>query len=124
MTSLGGAFLVAALLTVVPWTRFGHGSGAFDAWRWPRWSLLAATASALGFAFWVFQWWRPRMTDRAAGWTLGGLGIIVTVASLLAATFAPSLTKPTPVPWLVSLAGLASVVASIRVATRAGGRRG
>ncbi|HJY31620.1 MAG TPA: hypothetical protein VJ573_01865, partial [Actinomycetota bacterium] len=43
------AFGLAVLVTALPWSRFGPGSGAFGAWtRSGHWSLVAALAAIGG----------------------------------------------------------------------------
>jgi hypothetical protein len=116
MGLVGIAFAAAVLVTLLPWTRFGHASGPLDAWRWARWSLVAAIAAAVGLLLWAVQWWRPRIVDHAAAVGLGCLGGIVAAAGVLAALFPPSLTKGTLVPWLEAFAGLAAAAAAIRAA--------
>jgi phosphatidylserine synthase len=120
MALVGIAFAAAAILTLLPWTRFGHASGPLDAWRWARWSLVAAVAAVAGLAVWALQWWRPRVVDRTAALVLTVLGGIVAAAAALAAVFPPSLTKGTVVPWLEAVAGMAAAAVAIRAA-RAGG---
>ena len=50
----GAGLSLALLATVLPWKRFGLGSGPFGAWGLtPRWSLLAATAALIGTLLWA-----------------------------------------------------------------------
>ncbi len=122
MVAVGVSFVAAALVTLVPWTRFGGASGWLDAWRWPRWSLLASTAAAAGAVLWALQWWRPRIVDRAAAIVLVSLGVLACAASLLAGAYPPPLTKDTAAPWVEAAAGLAAVAASVRAIRRSRSR--
>lgn len=51
-------FAAALLLTLPPWSRFAAVSGPLEAW-FGHWALLAAVASALGFAVVVSSRLRP-----------------------------------------------------------------
>lgn len=114
LAGVGATFAICVALTALPWTRFGHASGPFDAWRWPRWSLMAAVAAVVGLAVWAFQWWRPRMTDRAALLVLASLAAVTTLGGLLAGLVPAPLTKPTWVPWVVAAIGAVAALAAAR----------
>lgn len=121
---VGAAFAICVILTALPWTRFGHASGPFDAWRWPRWSLPAAAAAVLGLAVWAFQWRRSRMTDRAALLLLAGIAAVTALAGVLAAVVPAPLTKTTWVPWVVAAVGAVSAVAAVGPTRRTRSRYG
>jgi hypothetical protein len=114
LAGVGAAFAICVALTALPWTRFGHASGPFDAWRWPRWSLMAAVAAVVGLAVWAFQWWRPRMTDRTALLVLASLAAVTTLGGLLAGLAPAPLTKSTWVPWVVAATGAVATLAAAR----------
>jgi hypothetical protein len=112
LAGVGVAFGVCVALSTLPWTRFGHASGPFDAWRWPRWSLLAVVGAAVGLAIWAFQWWRPRMTDRTALLLLASLAAITAIGGVLAGLFPAPLTKSAWVPWVVAAIGAVAAFAA------------
>lgn len=114
LAGVGAAFGICVALTTLPWTRFGHASGPLDAWRWPRWSLLAATGAVVGLAVWAFQWWRPRMTDRTALLLLASLAVVTALGGVLAATAPAPLTRSTLVPWIVAGIGAVAALAAAR----------
>jgi hypothetical protein len=124
MAAVGAAFAAAAVISALPWTRFAQASGALDAWRWPEWSLLAATAACAGLALWALQWWRSTITDLAAARALAWIGAVVAIAGVLAALVPPALAKATPVPWLAAVVGAAATVAAVRAARSAPRPRG
>jgi hypothetical protein len=105
LTGIG--FLTAAVASVLPWSRFNFGAGAFGGWGLSplRWSLVAALAAAAGSLWWVVQWWlrrRPRDPGRPA--------ITLVLAGLVAAGSVLDLLRPPPYtdPWLgpwVALSG-------------------
>lgn len=107
-----GAFLaVAVLVTLLPWTRFGTGSGFAGAWAIDRrWSMLAAFGAVLTLVAWLGPGRRPAVARAAA--TLGGA--VIAVGSLLAALNPPPFTKPALAPWIGLVAGVTVMGASIR----------
>ncbi len=111
----GAAFAVAALSSVLPWTRVGEGSGLFGGWGLPpRWSLLASGAAALGLLLWIAPRAvriRPRPAWSAA---LAVLAALVACGGVLAIVRPPSFTHATFAPWLALASGLAGVGGSIR----------
>lgn len=124
LAGVGVAFAVYVALTSLPWTRFGHASGSFDAWRWPRWSLLAGVGAVVGLALWAFQWWRPRMTDRTALLLLASVAAVTALGGVLAGLFPPPLTKSTLVPWVAAAIGAVATLAAARPGQRAPRRHG
>jgi hypothetical protein len=110
----GAAFAVAVLASLLPWSRFGMGSGALGAWgREPHWSLLAGVAAAIGFAVW-FSRALVRPADGSA-WDIAmtALGAIVTLGTTLALLNPPPFTKPWLGPWVALPAGAVAWAASI-----------
>ena len=124
LAGVGAAFAICVALTSLPWTRFGHASGPFDAWRWPRWSLMAAVGAVVGLAVWAFQWWRPRMTDRTALLVLASLAAVTALGGLLSGLAPAPLTKSTWVPWVVAAIGAIAALAAARPSRRTPRRRG
>jgi hypothetical protein len=124
LARVGAAFAICVALTSLPWTRFGHASGPLDAWRWPRWSLMAVVGAVVGLAVWAFQWWRPRMTDRTALLVLASLAAVTALGGLLSGLVPAPLTKSTWVPWVVAAIGAIAAVAAARPGRRTPRRRG
>lgn len=107
-----GAFLaVAVLVTLLPWTRFGTGSGFAGAWAIDRrWSMLAACGAVLTLVAWLGLGRRETATRRAS--ILGGA--VIAAGSLFAALNPPPFTKPALAPWIGLVAGVTVMGASIR----------
>jgi hypothetical protein len=106
-------FLLAALATVLPWSRFGPGAEAFGAWsRSNRWSVVAAVAALAGLGLSLAQR-SPRL--RTARWDLAVamLGAAVTLASLLAVAYPPAFSRPWLGPWIASAAGALACGATV-----------
>ncbi len=115
-TIAGGAFAVAVAATLLPWSRFGMGSGAFGAWgREPHWSLVAALAAVIGVAVWLARA-LIRPSDGAA-WEVAMivLSAIVSLATVLAIVDPPPFTSPWLGPWISLAAGLIACAASTLV---------
>ena len=109
-------FLLAALATILQWSRFGPGSEAFGAWsRANRWSVLAGVAALLGLGLSLAQRSRHLQTT---GWDLATamVAATVTIASLLAIAYPPAFSRPWLGPWVAAAAGAfacgATVIAS------------
>jgi len=121
---MGTALAVALTSTVLPWTRFGTGSGLFGAWSSSApWSLLAAAASALGLAWWVARATRGRGVEGRAAWGFVLIGLVGAAASLLALAAPPTFTKASLAPWIGFACSLAVAVAAlrtVRIRSRAG----
>jgi hypothetical protein len=108
----GVAFCLAAIATVLPWSRFGAGSEPFGAWSSsPTWSMLAATAAIAGLLLWVGR----RFTSGSARWDvlLALAGALVASASVLAILRPPPFTSPWLGPWVSMVAGVAGATAAI-----------
>lgn len=111
-----GSLLAAAFLTtLLPWTRFGSGSGFAGAWALDtRWSMVAALGSVLSLAPWLVLRRRPEaaLTSSIVG------GLTVAAGSLLAIMNPPPFTKPALAPWLALASGIATVTASVLARAR------
>jgi hypothetical protein len=113
---IGTAFLVAMVATLLPWTRFGEGSGLFGAWgRTAEWSLVAAIGASLGLAGWL-------VLSRARGlpsitWLIieASFGAAVALGSIVAAIRPPPFTRPWLGPWIGAPAGLLACIAAVRM---------
>jgi hypothetical protein len=100
--SLGG-FALAAVATLVPWSRFGTGSEPLGAWGDSfRWSLVAAVAAVVGM---LLAATRPR----SRGAVLAA-AVIVVSASILSVTDPPAFTSPWLGPWLALAGGATALV--------------
>ncbi|MEO8422947.1 MAG: hypothetical protein ABI595_03435 [Actinomycetota bacterium] len=101
----GALLAVAALATLLPWTRFSTGSGFAGAWAFDvRWSMLAACGAVIGLGVWLAFGRRPSIARTAAILA----GTLVLVGSLLAALNPPPFTKPALAPWIGLAAGVAA----------------
>ena len=111
---------------MLPWTRFGRGSGAFGAWNL-TWSGAAALAFALGTLVWLFA--RTR-TIRIAPTVLVALAATGLAATVLALVRPPVFARPWVGLWIGVAGGLLALGASIvarrgaSAAPRARGRAG
>jgi hypothetical protein len=98
--------VVAALATILPWSRFGPGSGPFGAWSAdPLWSMVAAIAATAGLVLAVTQ---PMARERSRAWDLGCLvtGLLVVAGSALALARPPAFASPWLGPWIALIGGL------------------
>jgi B-box zinc finger protein len=76
----GAAFACALVLTLLPWTRFGTGSGFAGAWATDlRWSMLAALAAFAGVAAWLAgrRFGRLALRTEVVAGVLGGVGALM-----------------------------------------------
>jgi len=117
---VGIAFAVAAVTTLLPWTRFGEGSHPFGAWgRAAQWTVVAAVAAGLGLAVWLtMRGLRIRPHPR---WAIveGVLGAVVTVGATLATLRPPPFTRPWLGPWIALPAGMVAYAAALATMVRA-----
>ena len=120
---VAGAGLALALLgTLLPWSRFGVGSGAFGAWGEPiRWATLTVVAVLLGILAWgarraLLQ--PPHFLDTA----IAVLGGVASLGALLALWHPPAFAPTWIGPWVALLGGAiacASTVVEVRTGRRA-----
>jgi hypothetical protein len=105
---LTGAFLaVAALATLLPWTRFSTGSGFAGGWAFDlRWSMLAAGGATTGLGVWL------RAADRPSVARIAAIvcGAAVSAGSLFAILNPPPFTKPALAPWIALVSGAGALV--------------
>jgi hypothetical protein len=93
-----GGFLLAAVATLLPWSRFGTGSEPLGAWGDSfRWSLVAAVAAVVGLLL-------AATRSRSDGGVVVVAAIVV-VASILAVADPPAFTSPWLGPWLAIAGG-------------------
>ena len=110
----GLGFLVAAAGSVLPWTRFGVGSGIFGGWGvgHPRWSTLATGAALVGLVVvtvMVARFSRLRPLGAALLTVLAAAGGVGAVLHMLNP---PPFTQAWLGPW-VALAGSAAVLGAM-----------
>ncbi|MGZ5298438.1 MAG: hypothetical protein ACXWDU_02065 [Actinomycetota bacterium] len=111
----GALLAVAALATLLPWTRFSTGSGFAGAWAFDeRWSMLAACGAVIGFGAWLAFGRRPSVARTAAIVA----GTVVVAGSLLAALNPPPFTKPALAPWIGLAAGGGAAIAGAYTRSR------
>jgi hypothetical protein len=94
-------FVAVVVLSAFPWSR-GLVSGPFSAWA-RHWSLVACALALAGAVVSLLAWRRPRrpVLETAAE---AGLAIAVGAAAILHADFPPSLSEPTSMPLLATVA--------------------
>ncbi len=111
---IGIGFAVATVATLLPWTRFGEGSGPFGAWgRTAEWSLLAAVAATSGLVVWLIG---SRTATRAGTvWIVieGVLGGVVVFGAVLSAVNPPPFTRPWIGTWVACAGGAIACGAAI-----------
>ncbi len=111
----GAGLAVLVISTVLPWTRFGTGSGWFGAWGLPpRWSCLTALAAAAALLIWAVR----RRPWRFVGWLVAGLCVIAAIGAGLAVVNPPPFTQAAAGPWVALVAGLATGAAAVGAARR------
>jgi len=118
----GAGFALSVLATILPWTRFGEGSGLLGAWgRTTRWSVLATVAAVLGLGVWF------ALRRGAVRWSWvaveTALGAIIVLGAVLAIVRPPPFTRPWIGPWFALGAGLLSCAAAWTTSVRARERR-
>ena len=111
-----GAFIAfAALVTLLPWTRFGTGSGFGGAWAFDqRWSIVAASAGVVGLVAWLLLGRRPAAARIVAIVS----GSVVAVGSLMAILNPPPFTKPALAPWIALVTGAGAGVVGLSARAR------
>lgn len=98
---------IAALATLLPWTRFSTGSGFAGAWAFDeRWSMLAAVGAVIGLAVWLAFPRRPAVARTAAIIA----GAVVVAGSVFSLLNPPPFTKPALAPWIGLAAGGGAVI--------------
>lgn len=112
------AFVLAVGSTLLPWTTVGAGSGPLGAWGTrPHWSLLAATSALAGL---LVAARGRRVPGTARRWEAGGagLGLLLTLASVLAWFRPPFPADATLTPWVAALAGAVATADMLMGAAR------
>lgn len=111
---VGAALGAALLVTTLPWSRFGAGSGAFGAWsRTFRWSMVAAVAAAVGALLWTLARRGWLGAHRLPPAVFGAVAAAGGVGALLAIAHPPPFARPSLAPWLALAACLAAVAGSV-----------
>jgi hypothetical protein len=107
MIASTAAFVLAAIGTTLPWTRFQEGSGPFGAWGLtPRWSLLTVAGCVAGLVASVLAWGGG---DGAALTALRVSAILVVLGAILALARPPAFAPPWLGPWVSLVGGIAAV---------------
>jgi drug/metabolite transporter (DMT)-like permease len=106
--------------SLLPWSRFGDNSRYLGAWTL-HWSLIAALAGVLGFAFAVFVRYRP-LDPRAEAAAYGLLGLLIVIAAAIQHRHPPILSEATFWPWVAVLGGALAVLGGVLRMRRAGGQ--
>jgi len=113
--AIGGLLALALLGTLLPWTRFGTGSGFAGGWAVDRrWSMLAAGAAVVSLGLWVWSARRPVLARIAA---LTG-GALILTGSVLSIANPPPFTKPALAPWLAAVAAAGAIGVGALMRTR------
>lgn len=94
------AFLMAFVATLLPWTRFGTGSGRFGAWSLSfRWSLVVVGGAGAGTLLATLLLARRRPSGRVAAVALAALAIVVAAGAVLHILRPPPFTNASLGPW-------------------------
>lgn len=111
---VGVGFAIATAAAVVPWKRYGLGSGPFGAWGvTPRWSIVAAVAALIGLGVWATCGLSRRWTSGRWVATLRALAIVVAASAILHLLRRPGFGPHSIGPW-ISLAGAIVAVVGTR----------
>jgi hypothetical protein len=91
--------------SILPWTRFGQGSGLFGGWGTPlRWSVLASVVATIGAGVALAVWIRGGRPGRRAIVVLAIMAGLAGLGALLHFLRPPPFSRPWIGPW-VALAG-------------------
>ena len=103
----GVGLTIAVAASVLPWKKYGIGSGSFGAWGLtPRWSILAGAAAVLGLVVWaVFCVARLKPGPRCRS-TMRVVILLAAAGTVLHLVYRPGFGPHSIGPW-VALAGLA-----------------
>jgi hypothetical protein len=104
-------FGLVVVTSLLPWSRFGDNSRYLGAWTL-HWSLIAALAGVLGFAFAVFVRYRP-LDPRAEAAAYGLLGLLIVIAAAIQHRHPPILSEATFWPWVAVLGGALAVLGGV-----------
>jgi asparagine N-glycosylation enzyme membrane subunit Stt3 len=105
--------VLAAAATVLPWSRFGPGSGPFGAWSGdPLWSMVPAVSAAVGVALAAT---RAFARGRPLAWDVVclAIGLLVVAGSILALARPPAFAAPWLGPWIALAGGLITAGGSL-----------
>lgn len=115
--AVGVALAILLASTVLPWTRFGTGSGWFGAWGLPvRWSSAVVLAAVLATLFWL---WR-RSPGRAVAATVAVLAVVAATGAEFAILNPPPFTRSSVAPWIALAAGVAAGASAFTIARHPG----
>lgn len=112
----GVAFCLAAIASLLPWTRFASGSGFAGGWALDlRWSTLASITAVGSLACWIFGRRRGLVGLR----TRVVLGLAGALGATMAIVNPPPFKHASITPFLVVPLMLTGVVATFRLARQA-----
>ena len=112
---IGALIALAVLATMLPWTRFGTGSGFGGAWALDqRWSIVAAGVGVVGLVAWLLLDRRPGVVRIVAIMS----GSLIAVGSLMAILNPPPFTKPALGPWIALVTGAGAGVVGLSARAR------
>ena len=110
----GWALVVALAATLLPWSRFGVGSGVFGAWgRQVRWAHLATLASGAGILVWLVRRMLGDGDRRGFDVAIAVLGALTFAGALLAISRPPPFTHTAVGPWVAGIAGAVACAAAL-----------
>jgi hypothetical protein len=101
-------FAIVALLSILPWSKFGVATGMWGAWTL-HWSLLAVAAGALGLGTAVVLRRRP-LDPRVEAGLYAGLAAAVIMGAILHWAHPPPLSRATAIPWRACVAAASLVL--------------
>jgi hypothetical protein len=115
--AVGIALAILLGSTVLPWTRFGTGSGWFGAWGLPlRWSSTVVLAGVFATLVWL---WR-RSPGRAAAATVAVVAVVASAGAELAILNPPPFTTSSVAPWIALAAGVVAGASAFTIARHPG----
>lgn len=116
---VGIGFAVAVVATLMPWRKYGLGSGLFGAWGTAvRWSVISAACAITGLLIWAWPTLRHRLLHRGA-W-IGSLRVLATtcVAGAAMHLIKPPIVGPQSYgAWVAIAGGLLALAGTWRAAS-------
>jgi hypothetical protein len=111
LTAVG--FGLAAIATLVSWSRYGAGSGAFGAWSTSfRWSIVCGVAAVAGAILSVMRL-RTDSTSRGTDVANAILAIVVVVTGVFAIARPPAFSAPWLGPYIAITGGVIALVGGV-----------
>jgi len=111
---VGLCFGVVLLTTLLPWTRFGEGSGFLGAWGRPdRWSMLVSGSASFAAVLWIALRRTSLRPSQAWDAALGILALVSCAGALLAILNPPPFTHAAFAPWVALVGASAALAVSV-----------